>query len=351
MNWSKHSYRIKIGGLSWCIKTGLGLIFEKLNFKNNKREALSISLSTSLSSTGPKILYIHSGWAIETVGRLWLSEQPLAQVNFLANTSPALTKDLLTEYDYIWYGYSSLFWQHPCPPEKAIIAIHDPAELFPESRDWKSSIHISDDLINFMKSVRAVVVISREMEDILKKFGISTSRIATSSQIAPREASEIIESVSASILSVGRIYRRKNFEQFKRIAKNLKRFSIKSYLKCDHFPLPGSDYVSLLDKFPIYVCTSFQEGGPLPIMDAMLRGCVPLSTRVGQSPEIIRDGIDGFICEDDATFIEKIKLLADNPVLMRKMRLSALERIQIVRSQEVIEGHVRAFLKSIVKNT
>jgi len=81
----------------------------------------------------------------------------------------------MANHDLVWYGYSSLFKSNPCDPAKAVLAVHDPAELFPERHDWKSSCSIPKEHVELLQSVRSVVVISREMQEVLESAGVGSS--------------------------------------------------------------------------------------------------------------------------------------------------------------------------------
>lgn len=294
-----------------------------------------------------KILYIHSGWAIESVGRLWFSGQEQCQVTFLKTGSALLTPSYLEKFDWVWYGYSSLYSQHPVSLERAVIAVHDPVELFSEQLDWKEPPLLKPEHRERLASARAVVVISREMLEILQQNGISASLVPTRSTLPLRDPDTSPGEQKFGFLSVGRIYRRKNFEQFRRIAAVLSRRGIPSYLKCDHFASGLQSYLQLLDRFPVYVCTSFQEGGPLPLMDAMHRGAVPVSAPVGQALEIISHGENGFFCRTDDEFIEVLTRLAAEPARLRDLRRNAFASIVSSRSQDVVSDSVRSFLASL----
>lgn len=346
MNIAQLRYRISIGGLPWVAKTALGVARHALEPAKATKPAFELG---GPSDSAPRILYIHSGWAIETVGRLWFTEQKIARVTFMRSGDPLLTPEFIKEFDFVWYGYSSLFRQHPCEPTKAILAVHDPAELFPERSDWKSASAISEKHLNQLRSVRAVVVISREMQQILDKAGVNVLRIPTCSQVPLRNEQDILPKDSARILTVGRIYRRKNFEQYKRIALMAKKqLGLLGYFKGDHFPLSEAQYLSLLDQHSIYLCTSFQEGGPLPVMDAMRRGAVVISTKVGQIPEIIDHGVNGFICGSDIEFMEVISKLAADPNYLFSMRIASLRHIQQIRNEPDLQRDASVVLSQIL---
>jgi glycosyltransferase involved in cell wall biosynthesis len=348
MNLSQLQYRIGIGGLPWVAKTALGVARHALQPGKAAKPAFELGSS---DPAAPQILHLHSGWAIETVGRLWFTAQNLARVTFMRTGDPQLTAEFINGFDFVWYGYSSLFQQHPCDPAKAILSVHDPAELFPERANWKSDCSIPVEHLKRLREARAVVVISKEMQQVLENAGVSALRIPTCSQVPLRNEADIRPKDPASLLTVGRIYRRKNFEQFKRIAAaSGKLHGLHSHLKGDHFPLSEAQYLRLLDRHSIYLCTSFQEGGPLPVMDAMRRGALVISTRVGQIPEIIDHGVNGFMCSSDAAFLETLRKLSHDPERLHSLRLASLRHIQKVRNETDIQSEALKALGKILES-
>jgi len=73
------------------------------------------------------------------------------------------------------------------------------------------------------------------------------------------------------------------------------------------------DFYRSLD---VYVCASRCEGTPNPALEAAACGLPVITTRVGNMPELIRDGENGFFIERDAADIaEKLRWLRDDPKL------------------------------------
>lgn len=339
-------YRIQIGGAPWIIKTALGVARSAVKPGSVHRAAYDLK---SQSPAALNILYIHSGWAIETVGRLWFSEQSIARVTFVRAGDILLTESYMKQFDFVWYGYWALYHQHPYLAERSVVAVHDPSELFTGKPNWQVDCGLSDKWVSHFTSFSKVVVISQEMKNVMTRLQVPTVRIPTTSDIPIRSCSDIPNHVSPKVLSVGRIYRRKNFELFKDVQQAATSAGLQSQfrMKCDHFPVSEEDYVNLLDDHPIYLCTSYQEGGPLPVMDAMRRGAVVVSTPVGQVPEIIEHGINGFICQNKDEMLNAIKSLERDPVLFRDMRLRSIRSICELRDRDVIANSVSDVLRDL----
>jgi len=79
----------------------------------------------------------------------------------------------------------------------------------------------------------------------------------------------------------------------------------------------------------IFVLTSFWEGCPLSVLEAMSFGIPVVSFSVGDAPYIIQNGKDGFVVKNRGftELIEKIELLLKNETLRDKMGKNAKEKI------------------------
>jgi glycosyltransferase involved in cell wall biosynthesis len=61
-----------------------------------------------------------------------------------------------------------------------------------------------------------------------------------------------------------------------------------------------------------YICASLGEGTPNPCLEAAACGVPLLTTPVGNMPELVRDGVNGyFIQRDQSDIVAKLKLLQD----------------------------------------
>ena len=69
---------------------------------------------------------------------------------------------------------------------------------------------------------------------------------------------------------------------------------------------------------------SRSEGLSRAITEAMERGVCPVVTRVGGTPELVRDGVDGLVIspEDDEALASAIMLLARQPALRQSLAAS-----------------------------
>jgi glycosyltransferase involved in cell wall biosynthesis len=79
----------------------------------------------------------------------------------------------------------------------------------------------------------------------------------------------------------------------------------------------------------VYICASTAEGTPNPCLEAAACEVPLLTTRVGNMPELIEDGRNGFFIERDVNDIKnKLIVLRDSPALRLKMSAEILKSIQ-----------------------
>ncbi|MDQ6469431.1 glycosyltransferase family 4 protein [Flavobacterium sp. LHD-80] len=94
------------------------------------------------------------------------------------------------------------------------------------------------------------------------------------------------------------------------------------------------DASGLNKQFDVFLMTSQREGGPTSVLEAMLIGAPVVSTKVGIVPEVITDGINGFISpiKDFKSLGDNIdKLLNDN-----ELRASFIEKGKIAINEGFI---------------
>jgi glycosyltransferase involved in cell wall biosynthesis len=87
---------------------------------------------------------------------------------------------------------------------------------------------------------------------------------------------------------------------------------------------PRLDYLRELMESDVYVCTSYMEGGPLPVMEAVLAGLAILSTPVGQVPDWVEHGRNGWLCRTESEFIERARAYLEDAALLRRHQSASL---------------------------
>jgi glycosyltransferase involved in cell wall biosynthesis len=68
-------------------------------------------------------------------------------------------------------------------------------------------------------------------------------------------------------------------------------------------------YPDLYNKIDIFISPSYLEGGPVPVLEAMLSNCFPIASNTGFGPDVIQHDENGFIFEADTDYNEVIELI------------------------------------------
>ena len=87
---------------------------------------------------------------------------------------------------------------------------------------------------------------------------------------------------------------------------------------------PYEEYPSLYEKIDIFISPSTLEGGPVPVLEAMLSNCVPIASKTGFCPDIIEHGKNGFLFDIDANYKEVIQLIEKADDLKADIRKTAI---------------------------
>jgi glycosyltransferase involved in cell wall biosynthesis len=298
----------------------------------------------------PSVLVLHdlNGWALDHVFKLWFTDVQSIRV-VRANWMTCSTSRAFRGFDAVVFGYLDIYLRFGFDPTRSIVVIHDPCELFPQIPDWKST-EPDPKRIQVLKAMRGVIVISKEMEHILNGHGIKTWLVPTMSRL-PALGSEEISPVSAASVSIFKDYPRKNADQLRRLARRGKETGKWNLSLYENPDFNDEDYLKMIDRSPIYVCTSWQEGGPLPAMDVMSRGGVVVTAPVGQIQEIIRDGESGFICQSEFEFEEALAQLFSNPSLLAMTRKNSLAAYTRFRNKSSVASIAQRTLEEILQTT
>jgi glycosyltransferase involved in cell wall biosynthesis len=106
------------------------------------------------------------------------------------------------------------------------------------------------------------------------------------------------------------------------------------------------DFYRSLD---VYVCASRSEGTPNPCLEAAACGVPVITTRVGNMPELIRDGENGFFVERDVDGIaEKLVRLRDDPGLRNRLGQAARASVAEAWDWRRQAGRYDAMLRTVL---
>jgi len=100
-------------------------------------------------------------------------------------------------------------------------------------------------------------------------------------------------------LLIGKLW--ENYEKY----DELKTFKNFEYLNNK----PYKNYPEYYNKIDVFVSPSFIEGGPVPLLEAMLSNCFPVASNTGFCSDIITHGTNGYLFDVNADYKEVINLI------------------------------------------
>jgi glycosyltransferase involved in cell wall biosynthesis len=193
----------------------------------------------------------------------------------------------------------------------------------PEWNNWYSADHISF----ILKYADHIVCLNNSVYKELQGFGIAKEKISMyhlaadpdmftkknrtgdgaigfSMAFGPRKNPEMVVNLIKSIPDKKFILIGPNWTDF------LKKHGVLELPNFTYYDnLEYSLYPSIYHQMDILVSTSVLEGGPVPLLEAMLCNIVPVASRTGFGPDIIKHGENGFLFNTDAPTSEIISLI------------------------------------------
>ncbi len=113
--------------------------------------------------------------------------------------------------------------------------------------------------------------------------------------------------------------------------------------------LRGKDKDKALRESSVFLLPSYNEGMPMSILDAMGYALPIVSTNAGGIPQLVKEGVNGFLCAPGDT-----KAMADALILLLteedRRRLAGMESLQIVEERFGLSHHLDV-LERVYKET
>ena len=110
------------------------------------------------------------------------------------------------------------------------------------------------------------------------------------------------------------------------------------------------DTDELLQALDIFVLPSLSEGIPMALLEAMAESRPIVASRVGGIPEIIEDGVEGFLVEsmDVNNLAERCRRLLESPDVARKMGEQGRNRVEREFSATAMADRVISVYKELL---
>jgi glycosyltransferase involved in cell wall biosynthesis len=113
-----------------------------------------------------------------------------------------------------------------------------------------------------------------------------------------------------------------------------------------------TEVAGLYRLFDAFLLPSVNEGTPVSAIEALAAGTPVVANRVGGVPDVVRDGLDGYLVEpgDIDAAAERLAVLASDPKLRRRLGESGRERVRerysVDRLVDDVDRLYRALLES-----
>jgi glycosyltransferase involved in cell wall biosynthesis len=115
-----------------------------------------------------------------------------------------------------------------------------------------------------------------------------------------------------------------------------------------------ADIPDVVSAFDVYVLPSLTEGLPLALLEALAIGSPIVCTRVGGNPEIVEDGVNGYLVppRDSPALADRILRLSADPAFRAAVRERNVKKFsERFTLRTMVEAHARMFSELAVRAT
>jgi glycosyltransferase involved in cell wall biosynthesis len=128
---------------------------------------------------------------------------------------------------------------------------------------------------------------------------------------------------------VGKLSPQKGQKEY--IIPAIKKSKVKQLLHFNKYvdAIPHHKMVNIHNSYDVFICASKEDGTPNGALEAAACGRPILSNRIGNMPEFIEDGVNGFLIEKTVkSYVEKIEWFRSHKEEMREMGKNARKTIE-----------------------
>jgi glycosyltransferase involved in cell wall biosynthesis len=164
-----------------------------------------------------------------------------------------------------------------------------------------------------LKHAYKVVCLNRQMADALVSDGLTTTQLevfhlAANPEFFPpkptrqgrtvgfccfytdRKNPDLITHLVNKMPDLNFVLVGRNWEKYPRYTELMDASNFKYYAD-----IPYEEYPACYQEMDVFVSPSFVEGGPVPLLEAMLTNLVPVASNTGFCPDLINHGENGFL--------------------------------------------------------
>ena len=153
------------------------------------------------------------------------------------------------------------------------------------------------------------VVVGAADASIYRPHPRGAGKVGFCSAYYPRKAPDLILDIVRGLPHRDFILLGKGWRAYPRFAE------MSALANLDYVETSYDEYAGYYAQMDVFVSASQLEGGPIPLLEAMMSNAVPVASRTGFAPDVIDHGKNGFIFDLGAPAAEVCKLVEQAFVL------------------------------------
>ncbi len=303
-NSEKYKTNILFLGLKYYFKRYVKNFANNIRFLRRKRKFDVVLVSSPKSQ----------GWILDAICKEIAQHWPRGRVNIYYG------KDKLPKARFYFLSHYSMIKtfmpNHPAWKNKVFAFYTHPRDLnMPDS-----------ELAFWLNRVTKVTFLSRAFHDFAREIGVKDYRIGTASGGADPEFFRYHERTQdGSVGFCSAFYDRKNpdlifnlikampHRKFLLLGKDWQQYAKFAELQAmpnfTYVETEYKNYPDYYDKMTVFISPSKLEGGPVPLIEAMMSNVVPVASNTGFVPDVISHGNNGFIFSTECNLDEITKFV------------------------------------------
>lgn len=219
---------------------------------------------------------------------------PAAAAYFFVHQNEAIAA--LARDPNVWRGRRLVQYTHPSHESTVVRAAEIVYALNHQSRVLTMNSRAREALIaSGVRPARiATLVGASDPERFRPHQRPGAGVVGLSAAYYPRKNPELMAAVVRAMPDLHFILIGKDWEQWDGFAALL------TYGNFEYLTIPYADYPAAYARMDVFLSTSALEGGPIPLIEAMMCNLVPVVSDTGFAPDIIRHGDNGYLFPVDA---------------------------------------------------
>lgn len=136
--------------------------------------------------------------------------------------------------------------------------------------------------------------------------------------------------------------------ELEEVERRLRRHGLREVVRTVGW-VTGIDKVRLVTSCDVYVLPSYREGVPVSILEAMAAAKPVVTTPVGGIPEVVEDGVNGYLVQpgDVTALASRIVALLEDPALRQEMGRRNQARVQATSSLATVVEQLASVYDSV----